>query len=105
MEPVVEISSLAEVDEIAELPIKVVGVNNRNLHDLSVDLRRGQKVLEQVLQRKIGEVRIIESGLKMPSDIRLFKQLGADGFLIGSAFMGAEDLDSAIKYLLGGLSA
>ncbi len=105
MEPVVEVSSVIEVDEIAGLPIKVVGVNNRNLHDLSVDLRRGQKVLEQVLQRKIGEVRIVESGLKTPSDIRFFKQNGADGFLIGSIFMEAEDLDSTIKYLLGGLSA
>lgn len=105
MEPVVEVSSVEEVEEIAELPIKVVGVNNRNLHDLSVDLRRGQKVLDYILQKKVGEIRIVESGLKSPSDIRLFKQLGADGFLIGSAFMGAEDLKSTIAYLLGGLSA
>lgn len=105
MEPVVEVNSVEEVEEIAELPIKVVGVNNRNWHDLSVDLRRGQKVLDYILQKKIGEVRVVESGLKTPSDIRLFQQLGADAFLIGSAFMEAEDLDSTIEYLLGGLSA
>lgn len=103
MEAVVEVQSEEDVEEISGLPVEIVGVNNRNLSDLSVDLKRGERVFKYLKEKNIGEVRIVESGLKTPSDIRFFKELGADGFLIGTAFMEAENLAATIEYFLGGL--
>jgi len=105
LEPVVEIHSLEEVETIADLPLTIVGVNNRDLKSLTVDLSQGEKVLRELKRRKIGEIHILESGLKEASDLRRFRQLGADGFLIGGCFMEAADPAKKIEEILGDLSA
>lgn len=104
LEPIVEIHSFEEMEIIADLSIGIVGINNRDLKSLKVDLGRGEALLREAKDRNIGRWHIIESGLKTAEDLRYFRQLGADGFLIGSAFMEAPDPEAKIKEFIKGLA-
>lgn len=104
LEPVVEIHSLEEIETIADLPLSIVGINNRDLKSLTVDLAQGEAALRELKRRKIGELHIVESGLKEANDLRRFRQLGADGFLIGGCFMEAVDLTKKIEEITEGLT-
>lgn len=104
LEPIVEVHSEKDVEEISDLPVKIVGVNNRDLSTLKVDLSRGESILALLKKENIGELRIIESGLTKAEDLRRFRQAGADGFLIGSCFMEAEKVENKIMELIGGLN-
>lgn len=97
MEPIVEIYSENEIEIIKDLPLKIIGVNNRNLETLKVDLNHGEEVLSRVIEEKLGEVRIIESGLKDPEDILRFKKIGADGFLIGTYFLESHNIEESVQ--------
>lgn len=104
MEPIVEVHSEKDVEEISGLPVKIVGINNRNLSTLKVDLSQGESILALLKKKNIGELRIIESGLTKAEDLRRFRQAGADGFLIGSCLLAAEKIEDKIKELIEGLS-
>lgn len=97
MEPIVEISSEDEIEIIKDLRLKIVGVNNRDLRTLKIDLDRGEKVLKSLIENKLGEIRIIESGLKKPEELLRFKKIGADGFLIGGAFLENPNIEEIVK--------
>lgn len=103
MEPLVEVHSEQDVEKISDLPVKIVGVNNRDLTSLKVDLSHGERMLDLLREKNIGEIRIIESGLKTPEDLKRFKRAGADGFLIGSYFMEASEIEDRILKLMEGL--
>ena len=80
---------LLEIHEFEELPgdlenISVIGVNNRNLKDFSVDVNRSFSIAEK-LPAEI--VKISESGLSEPETIVELKRAGFKGFLIGETFM------------------
>ncbi len=97
LEPIVEIYSEDEIEIIKDLRLKIVGVNNRDLETLEVDFIRGEKVLRRVIENKLGEIRIIESGLKKLEDIFRFKKIGADGFLIGGAFLESPNIEETAQ--------
>jgi len=97
IEPIVEIHSEYELDIVSGLPFKILGINNRDLSTLKVDLLQGERVLLSAIKKGVGEIRIIESGLTNPEDALRFKNLGADGFLIGNAFLQEEDIESIVK--------
>ncbi len=73
----------------------LLGINNRNLANLAVDL----KVTKNILQRKpaSGMLVVSESGIHNPCDIRFLSNCGADAFLIGSAVMSAGDVESKVR--------
>ena len=104
MEPIVEVHSEKDVEEISGLSVKIVGVNNRDLSTLKVNLSQGESTLALLKKKNIGELRIIESGLTKAEDLRRFRQAGADAFLIGSCFLEAEKIENKIMELIGRLS-
>ncbi|MGB9765692.1 MAG: indole-3-glycerol-phosphate synthase [Candidatus Saccharicenans sp.] len=99
LEPIVEVHSLDDLEMIAVLPVQIVGINNRDLKSLRVDLFQGELILKEAKSRSIGQMHIIESGLKTVEELKKFRQLGADGFLIGGAFMEANNPEAKIKEL------
>jgi len=103
LEPLVEVHSEEDVRKISDLPVKIVGINNRDLTTLKIDLSVGEKILGLLQKKNIGEVRIVESGLKTADDLKRFKRAGAAGFLIGSYFMGALNVEEKILELMEGL--
>ncbi|CCQ33231.1 Indole-3-glycerol phosphate synthase protein [Halorhabdus tiamatea SARL4B] len=83
----VEAHSRAEVEAAVEAGAEFVGVNNRDLAKLDVDL----ETFESVAPAVGDDVTLIaESGIETPADVRRMRAAGADGLLIGSAIMDGD---------------
>jgi len=100
------LDALVEVHDARELAIaidagaRIVGVNNRNLRTLEVDLRASEELIAKIP----GEiVAVSESGLKTADDIVRLRALGYRAFLIGERLMTAPDPGVALAGLLEGL--
>jgi len=75
----------------------LLGINNRNLDTLEIDLNTTKKILKDR-----NETRIIlsESGIESPNDIRFLHKCGADAFLVGSSIMKSKDIKGHVKKLV-----
>ncbi|QHM75356.1 Tryptophan biosynthesis protein TrpCF [Mixta theicola] len=93
-----EISNEAELERALALDAKVVGINNRNLRDLSVDIDRTRQLAPRLGH---GVTVISESGINSYAQVRELSRF-ANGFLIGSALMGEENLHLAVRRVLFG---
>lgn len=97
-----ETSNEEEFERALALGAKIIGVNNRNLHDLSVDLNRVVELTEKYADRISANIRIIsESGIYNHKQIRQLQKV-AHGFLIGSSLMGNQDLNNAVRSVIFG---
>ena len=81
--PLVEVHDEAEADLALESGASVIGVNNRDLRDFTVDLG----TFERLAPRLAGATLVAESGVKTPEDGRRLREAGADAVLIGEAAM------------------
>lgn len=93
-----EVSTEDELQRAINLKAKVVGINNRDLRDLSIDLNRTKTFAPKLPK---GTVVISESGIHHHQQIKDLSQY-ADGFLIGSALMAEDNLDMAVRRVLLG---
>lgn len=94
----VEAHDEAEVGMALEAGARVIGVNNRNLKDFSVDTENSRR-LRQLIP---GDVLFVsESGVKDAEDVRALRALGADAVLVGEALMRAPDKGAALRALKG----
>ncbi len=73
----------------------LVGINNRNLATLKVDLSVTKRILER--NSTEGKIIVSESGIKTPADLRFLHKCGAHAFLIGSAIMLADNVEKKVK--------
>ncbi|BFU59865.1 MULTISPECIES: bifunctional indole-3-glycerol-phosphate synthase TrpC/phosphoribosylanthranilate isomerase TrpF [Rodentibacter] len=97
-----ETANEKEFERALALGAKIIGVNNRNLHDLSVDLNCIVKLTEKYADRIPADIRIIsESGIYNHHQIRQLQNV-AHGFLIGSSLMGNKDLNNAVRAIIFG---
>ena len=93
-----EVSNEEELERAIALKAKVVGINNRDLRDLSIDLNRTR----QLAPRLGHDVTVIsESGINTNAQVRELAHF-ANGFLIGSAMMSHDDLNAAVRRVLLG---
>ena len=93
-----EVSNEEELERAITLKAKVVGINNRDLRDLSIDLNRTR----QLAPRLGHDVTVIsESGINTNAQVRELSHF-ANGFLIGSAMMAHDDLNAAVRRVLLG---
>lgn len=90
----VEVHDEKELDQALNAGAKIIGVNNRNLKDFSVDLNNSLK-LRPLVDSSIPF--ITESGIKDKDDIARLKQANVNGVLIGETFMKAPDRIEKIK--------
>lgn len=86
--PLVEIHDERESALALESGARVIGVNNRNLKNFSVDLGN----FERLAQKLVGATLIAESGVKTPEDGRRLRDAGADAVLVGEAAMREPEL-------------
>jgi indole-3-glycerol phosphate synthase/phosphoribosylanthranilate isomerase len=93
-----EVSNEAELERALALGAKVVGINNRDLRDLSVDLDRTRQLAPRLGH---GVTVISESGINSYAQVRELSRF-ANGFLIGSALMSEADLHQAVRRVLLG---
>ncbi len=76
----------------------IIGVNNRNLRDFSVDFDNAARLRDRI---PAGCVYVAESGVQTPEDVERLRRIGADAALIGEALMRAEDPGAMLKQLKG----
>lgn len=93
-----EASNAEELDRAIALGAKVVGINNRDLRDLSIDLNRTRELAPRLPE---GVTVISESGINHYRQVRELSHI-ANGFLIGSALMSETDLNAAVRRVLLG---
>jgi indole-3-glycerol phosphate synthase len=94
LDVLVEVHDQQELEIALELPNKLIGINNRNLHSFEVTLETTYKLLDQ-----IGDDRIVvtESGILAPADVQAMRSRNVNAFLVGEAFMRAEDPGQALS--------
>ena len=89
----------AEVETALRAGARVIGVNNRNLKDFSVDTDNSRRLRALIPEN----VRFVsESGVRNGEDVARLRELGADGVLIGESLMRAADKKAALAGLRGG---
>lgn len=93
-----EVSNEDELERAIALEAKVVGINNRDLRDMSIDLDRTRQLAPRLAH---GVTVISESGIHNYAQVRELSHF-ANGFLIGSALMEEPDLAAAVRRVLLG---
>lgn len=84
----VETHDEIEIKNAVKVGAKIIGVNNRNLKNFSVDFSNAARLREMIPPEKIF---VSESGVKNSEDIKILKKIGADAVLIGETLMKADD--------------
>ena len=94
----VEAHDESEIETALNAGARIIGVNNRNLKDFTVDTDNSRRMRELVPQNILF---VSESGVKSGEDVALLKEIGADAVLIGETLMRAEDKEKKLKELRG----
>jgi indole-3-glycerol phosphate synthase len=98
MAVLVEAHNGAEIDAALRLTTPLVGINNRNLRTFEVDL---ETTLGQLSRIPPGRIVVTESGILGLDDVNLMRNKGVGAFLVGEAFMRAEDPGAELGRLFG----
>ena len=97
LEVLVEVHTEKEFAEVLKAEHDLVGINNRNLDNLLVDITNTEKLLKRFDKGK--SLIISESGIMSPEDIQYLKSAGADAFLVGTSIMQTSDIGAKISEL------
>lgn len=96
---IVETHDEKEIERALNAGARIIGVNNRNLKDFTVDIRNSVNLRKNVPEDIIF---ISESGIKTPEDVRILKENNVDGVLIGETLMRSDDKKTLIEALKNG---
>lgn len=96
MDALVEVHSEKELHRVLNLNVDIIGINNRNLNTLKVDIKQTEKLIHFVSKETI---KVSESGINSLKDVLWLKGLGVNAMLVGEAFMKAENIEEKIKEL------
>jgi len=94
----VEAHDEGEIQTAVSVGARIIGVNNRNLKDFSVDTNNSARLRELVPPSVLF---VSESGIKTPSDVEALRSAGADAVLIGETLMRADDKKTMLSQLRG----
>jgi indole-3-glycerol phosphate synthase len=97
LEALVEAHDEAEVERALEAGAEIIGVNNRNLRTLDVDVQVSELAAARIPSTVVA---VSESGLKTPADVTRLQALGYRAFLIGERLMTAAEPAAALSHLL-----
>ena len=96
LDVLIEVHNADECRRALQLNPKMLGINNRNLHDFSVSLSTTIDLLGEIPEQTLV---VTESGIHTPSDVELMTNAGVGAFLVGEAFMRAENPGEKLKGL------
>jgi len=96
MDVLIEVHDQAELERSLLLNQTLVGINNRNLHTFEVSLNTTFELLPMIPEQRIV---VTESGILSRSDVELMRASHVDAFLVGEAFMRAEQPGEKLKEL------
>jgi indole-3-glycerol phosphate synthase len=95
LEVLLETHTETEFKSAVKTDADLIGINNRDLATLKVDLNVTKNILEK--NDPNGKLVVSESGIKTPADIHLLRASGARAFLIGSAVMASSNIEEKVK--------
>ncbi|MBC8268417.1 MAG: indole-3-glycerol phosphate synthase TrpC [Rhodospirillaceae bacterium] len=97
MDVLIEVHNKSELDRALALKSPLIGINNRNLKTLAVDIAMTEELADHIpAERQL----VCESGLYSPEDLSRMAKVGAKRFLIGEALMTQDDVETATKSIL-----
>ena len=97
LEILLEVHTKDEFTNALKTKADIIGVNNRNLDTLEIDLKTTELVLDGYEKSRII---LSESGINTVEDIQYLKNSGADAFLIGSSIMKSDNIEEQVKKLV-----
>ena len=97
MDVLVEVHDADELERALAIDSDLVGINNRNLKTLTVDLAVTEQLAPKVPKNRVV---VAESGLGSPADLARMAKVGASAFLIGESFMRKPDVEAAVRDIL-----
>ena len=95
----VEVHDEAELERAIGGGARIIGVNNRNLRDFSVDLGASERLAQQIPD---GVLRVAESGIKTRADVDRLRAAGFHAFLVGESLLRQNDRAAAVRQLVIG---
>jgi indole-3-glycerol phosphate synthase len=99
LDALVEVHDERELDRALSSGATLIGVNNRDLHDFTVDLHTTARLADCIPP---GTFLVSESGISSYADVEFVRSAGAKAILVGESLMRAQSIQHAIKTLLGG---
>ena len=100
LDVLVEVHDEDELKGALEVDADVIGINNRDLGDFSVDIERTYELLSDV---PAGKTVVSESGFTTREELDELDRVGVDAVLVGETLMRAPDIEAACRALTGGL--
>lgn len=101
LQVLVEVHSEEELTDVLRSRHDLVGINNRNLDDLKIDIANTERLLKK--HGKGKSLIISESGISKPADIQYLRQAGADAFLVGTSIMETGNISAKVAELYNSL--
>jgi indole-3-glycerol phosphate synthase len=98
MEALVEVHTLAELERALAASARIIGVNNRDLKTMTVQVQTSLELIEQIPEECVA---VSESGIRSHEDLLKLRAAGFDAFLVGEHLMLAADPAAALDELLG----
>ena len=95
---IVEAHDEKEIESAMDAGARIIGVNNRNLKDFTVDINNSGRLRKLVPEEVLF---VAESGIKTNKDIEALKNMGVNAVLIGETLMRADDKNKMLKELKG----
>jgi indole-3-glycerol phosphate synthase len=95
LEVLLETHAQSEFDFAVKTNADLIGINNRDLATLNVNLKTTKSILAKTSLN--GKVVVSESGIKTPADLRFLRESGARAFLIGSSIMTSDNIEQKVK--------
>lgn len=99
MDVLVEVHDAAELEVAMELPNKLLGINNRNLHTFEVSLQNTIDLLPRIAEDSSERIVVTESAIALPADVQLMREHQVNAFLVGETFMRAEQPGEKLREL------
>ena len=96
MDVLVEVHDGAELELALSLNLQMVGINNRNLHNFETSLNNTYNLLDKIPDNVLV---VTESGIHSEDDVDAMREHGVNAFLVGEAFMRAEDPGAELQRL------
>ena len=101
MAVLVEVHDGDELEQALQLQTPLIGINNRNLRSFEVSLQTTLELLPRIAAEGAGRIVVTESGILRPEDVALMRAHAVQTFLVGEAFMRAEDPGEGLRALFG----
>ncbi|MFN3966393.1 MAG: indole-3-glycerol phosphate synthase TrpC [Endomicrobiia bacterium] len=100
LDVIVELHSENQLEKVLSLPVEIIGINNRNLENFSVNIETTIKLRNKI---SLDKIVVSESGIKKREDILRLKESNINAVLIGESIMRSQNIEEKIKEFIGEL--